>query len=172
MARVDDQIQALVEQWGPERPDLDLAAMATVARLLRLGQLLEGIVGELAARYGLQRAEGDIVFTLRRAGAPYRLSPTRLSESLLVSSGTLTSRLDRLERKGLIERVPHPRDRRSVEVRLTKRGREIADAAVTTRVADERRILTALSEEEREQLARATSKLIERIESGEWREEP
>ena len=78
-----------------------------------------------------------MLFTLRRSGPPYRLAPAKLSESLLVSSGTLTSRLDRLEAKGLIERVPHPSDRRSVEVQLTPRAREIADEAVTIHVANE-----------------------------------
>jgi DNA-binding MarR family transcriptional regulator len=172
VARIDDPIQRLVEQWEPERPDLDLAAMATVGRLLQLGRLLNDVVGELAARYGIQQADGDIVFTLRRAGEPYRLPPSTLSESLLVSSGTLTSRLDRLERRGLIERVPHPTDRRSVEVQLTAAGREMADEAVTIHVANEQRILAVLSERDRAALDRTTSKLIARLASGEWRADP
>jgi DNA-binding MarR family transcriptional regulator len=166
---LDDQIQQLVSQWERERPDLDLEAMATIGRLLRLGELLEQVVGERAARYGLRRPEGDVVFTLRRAGAPHRLSPSQLSASLLVSSGTLTSRLDKLEKLGLIERVPNPEDRRSVEVQLTERGVAVADEAVTEHVEDERRILAALGERRREQLDRAASELIARLESGDWR---
>ena len=166
---VDDEIQQLVEQWRPERPDLDLGAMATIARLLQLGRLLEGAVAELGAEHGVQPAEGDILFTLRRSGPPYRLSPSAISESLLVSSGTLTSRLDRLERKGLIKRVPHPEDRRSVEVELTPRARKQVDEAVTVHVRNEQRILEALSERERAALDRSASKLIARIASGEWR---
>lgn len=170
MAGVEDDIQRLVEQWAPERPDLDLAAMATVARLLQVGRLLEGVVGEIAAEHGLQPAEGDVLFTLRRSGRPYRLSPSVISESLLVSSGTLTSRLDRLERKGLVERVPHPEDRRSVEVQLTPPALKLVDEVVTVHVGNEQRILAALSERERAALDRATSKLIARIASGEWRQ--
>jgi len=166
---VDDEIQRLVEQWRPERPDLDLDAMATIARLLTLGRLLEGVTAELAAEHGLQPAEGDILFTLRRAGPPYRLSPSAISESLLVSSGTLTSRLDRLERKELIKRVPHPEDRRSVEVELTPKALKQVDEAVTVHVGNETRILEALSARERAALDRSTSKLIARISSNEWR---
>jgi DNA-binding MarR family transcriptional regulator len=166
---VDDEIQRLVEQWAPERPDLDLEAMATAARLLQLGRLLNEVVGELGAEHGLQPSEGDVLFTLRRSGSPYRLSPSAISDSLLVSSGTLTSRLDRLERKGLVKRVPHPRDRRSVEVELTPRALKLVDEVVTVHVRNEQRILATLSERERASLDRATSKLIARIASGEWR---
>lgn len=166
---VDDEIQRLVEQWRPERPDLDLEAMATIARLLTLGRLLEGMTGELAAEHGLQPPEGDILFTLRRSGPPYRLSPSAISESLLVSSGTLTSRLDRLERKGLVKRVPHPEDRRSVEVELTPKTLKLVDEVVTVHVRNEARVLETLSERERAALDRSASKLIARITSGEWR---
>jgi DNA-binding MarR family transcriptional regulator len=166
---VDDEIQQLVEQWRPERPDLDLDAMATIARLLQLGRLLDAAIAELAAEHGVLPAEGDILFALRRSGAPYRLSPSAISGSLLVSSGTLTSRLDRLERKGLIERVPHPEDRRSMEVELTPQALKQVDEVVTVHVHNEQRILEALSERERAALDRSTSKLIARIASGEWR---
>ena len=137
--------------------------MATVARLLQLGRLLNGVVEELAAQYGIQASEGDVLFTLRRSGSPYRLLPSAISETLLVSSGTLTNRLDRLETKGLIERVPNPGDRRSVEVALTPKGRELVDEAVTIHVGNEARILSVLSERERAALDRATSKLIGHI---------
>lgn len=170
MQRIDDQVQRLVDQWRPERPDLDLEAMATVARVGQLARLFNGVINDLAAGYGLQQAEGDVLFTLRRAGAPYRLSPAGISEALLVSSGTLTSRLDRLEAKGLIERVPHPTDRRSVEVQLTDEARRVVDEAVTVHVRNEQRMLAPLSERERESLNRITSKLIAHIASGVWRE--
>jgi DNA-binding MarR family transcriptional regulator len=165
----DDFVDRLVAQWGPERPDLDLRAMATVARLTNLGSLIDAEIEALAARYGVSRAEGDILFTLRRAGSPYRLAPSRLSDSLLVSSGTLTSRLDRLEAKGLIARIPHPTDRRSMEVALTDRGRELADEAVTIHVGNERKMLAALSDDELETLNGLTRRLLARVASGEWR---
>lgn len=169
MAPVDDEIERLVQQWAPERPDLDLATMATVARLLQLGTLLSRVVGSLAEEYGLQQADGDVLFTLRRAGPPYRLTPSALSSSLLVSSGTLTSRLDRLELKGLVERIPNPDDRRSVEVQLHPEALKLVDEAVTAHVANEQRILAVLNERERTALDRTTSKLIAQIASGAWR---
>jgi DNA-binding MarR family transcriptional regulator len=170
MKRIDDHVQRLVDQWRPERPDLDLEAMVTVARVGQLARLFNGVINELAGSYGLQQAEGDVLFTLRRAGAPYRLSPAAISDSLLVSSGTLTSRLDRLEAKGLIERIPHPTDRRSMEVQLTDEARKIVDEAVTVHVRNEQRMLAALSQRELESLNGITSKLIKHIASGAWRE--
>src|SRR5687768_10053489 len=99
-------IDELMGQWRAERPDLEGGALATVARLLRLGAALHRQLAERAAEYGVLVAEADVLFALRRSGPPYRLLPSKLSESLLVSSGTLTNRLDRLEAKGLIERHP------------------------------------------------------------------
>ena len=140
--------------------------MATVARLLHLGRRLGAELAARAGEYGVTVPEADILFTLRRSGAPYQLLPSALSESLLVSSGTLTNRLDRLERKGLVERHPNPDDRRSVEVALTRRGRELADEAVTAHVENERRMLAALSERERESLDRLAGKLLDSLDPG------
>lgn len=157
---MSDPIDDLVGQWRAERPDLDLEAMATTARLLRLGAELERRLAAMAARYGVLIAEADILFTLRRAGPPHRLLPSELAGSLLVSSGTLTNRLDRLEAKGLVERHPNPTDRRSVEVALTERGLALTDEAVTEHVENERRMLSALSARERRALDALTSKLL------------
>jgi len=123
--RDHDQVDRLVAQWADERPDLDLDAMATVARLLNLARAIKGRLAAFAADYDLSIPEADVLFTLRRAGGPYRLSPSAISDALLVPSGTMTNRLDRLERKDLIERVRHPTDRRSMEVQLTDRGSEL-----------------------------------------------
>lgn len=170
MPRIDDSIQPLVDQWGAERPDLDPDAIGIAARLLRLSHLLNDLLGERMTKYGLKKAEGDVLYVLRRAGEPYRLSPSRLSEELHVHSGTLTSRLDRLERKGMIERVRHPTDRRSVEVCLSERGLTVAEEAATHGVDDLQRVIAPLSDRERSALNRAASKLIGRIASNEWRE--
>jgi DNA-binding MarR family transcriptional regulator len=166
-----DTVDRLVAQWGPERPDLDLGTMATVARLVRLGQTLAGLNADMARSYGLDPAEGDVLFTLRRAGPPYRLTPARVSQALLVSSGTLTSRLDRLEAQGLIARVPHPTDRRSVEIQLTDRARKMVDEAVTAHVANEQRMLAVLGEEERAELDGLARRLLAHLDSGAWRDE-
>ena len=158
--RDSDQVGRLLAQWAGERPDLDLDAMATVARLLNLARGIEARLSAFAADYDLSIPEADVIFTLRRSGSPYRLSPSAMSEALLVPSGTMTNRLDRLERKGLIERVRHPTDRRSMEVQLTEKGRKLADEAVTLHVENEQRMLEALTQRERATLDRLTAKLL------------
>jgi DNA-binding MarR family transcriptional regulator len=158
-----ERVDELVAQWRAQRPDLDLDAMATVARILRLAGELRRRLDASAARYDVLVSEADVLFTLRRAGDPYRLLPSELSASLLVSSGTLTNRLDRLEGKGLIERRPNPDDRRSVEVGLTKRGLELTEEAVTEHVASEQRMLAGLSDRERQTLDRLTAKLLDHV---------
>jgi DNA-binding MarR family transcriptional regulator len=161
-----DRIDALVAQWAGERPDLDLEAMALVARLMHVTRLATDRLVEGAARYGVNKGEGDVLFALRRSGAPFRLSPSQLSAALLVSSGTMTNRLDRLEERGLIERAPDPCDRRSLQIGLTAAGRKLADEAVGEHVANEQHILAPLSERERDQLARLTRKLLAHLEAG------
>jgi DNA-binding MarR family transcriptional regulator len=137
--------------------------MATIARALTLGRMVEGRLEGLADSYGLGLAEGDLLFTLRRAGMAHRMLPSQLSASLLVSSGTMTARLDRLEARDLIRRVPNPDDRRSVLVELTDLGREVADEAVTQHVAAEQSMLEALSKRDRLELDRLLSTLIEHL---------
>ncbi len=158
-----DRIDALVAQWATQRPDLDTSVMAVVGRLVAVGELIGRRLDHAASQYGLDRGQGDVIFTLRRAGPPYRLSPSRLSSSLLVTSGTMTNRLDRLEERGLIARVPNPTDRRGMDVQLTDEGVRLADEAVTRHVADEEELLAPLSAREREDLVRITRKLLARL---------
>ncbi|MDQ2631281.1 MAG: MarR family transcriptional regulator [Actinomycetota bacterium] len=165
MARDPDRVEALVAQWEAERPDLDLETMALAARLLGVGRMIDARIGALAAEHGMTVGEGDILLTLRRSGAPYRLLPTQLTGSLLVSSGTMTNRLDRLERRGLVERVPNPEDRRSVEIALTDEGRELVDAVIGEHVAREQEMLAPLSARERETLTRILRKLAAHVEA-------
>jgi DNA-binding MarR family transcriptional regulator len=155
-----DRIDALVAQWATQRPDLDTSVMAVVGRLVAVGELIGRRLEHAAAQYGLDRGQGDVIFTLRRAGPPYRLSPSRLSSSLLVTSGTMTHRLDRLEERGLIARVPNPTDRRGTDVQLTDEGVRLADEAVARHVADEEELLAPLSTRERDDLVRITRKLL------------
>lgn len=155
-----DRLDALAAQWADERPDLDVEVMATVGRLLAVGALIGRRLDAFAARHGLDRGQGDVLFTLRRAGRPYRLSPTALAESLLVSSGTMTNRLDRLEQRGLIRRLPNPADRRALDIELTETARELVDRLIGEHVANEQQILEPLSESERRQLVRITRKLL------------
>jgi DNA-binding MarR family transcriptional regulator len=160
MSRTPDEIDAIVGQWAAERPDLDLETMARAARAMEVGRRIEGEIAAMARGAGLDVAEGDVLFTLRRAGAPHRLAPSAISAALLVSSGTLTSRLDRLERKGLIRRVAHPTDRRSTEVELMPKAVRLVDAAVTRHVANEQAMLAGLSDREQAQLDRLNRKLL------------
>jgi DNA-binding MarR family transcriptional regulator len=158
-----DRIDALVSQWAEAHPDLDLATMALAARLMGAGALIRARVAEMARGHGLSVEEGDILFTLRRAGAP-GLSPTALTSSLLVSSGTMTNRLDHLEAKGLVERVPNPEDRRAVEIVLTRKGTKLVDKAVFEHVAGEADALAVLSDAERKRLDATLRKLIAHLE--------
>lgn len=155
-----DRLDQLAAQWAAERPDLDHEVMATVGRLLTLGTLIGRRLDATAAEHGLDRGQGDVLFTLRRAGAPYRLAPSQLTASLLVTSGTMTNRLDRLEQRGLVRRRPNPEDRRGLDVELTEEGRELVDRLVGEHVAGEQDMLAPLSATERAQLVRITRKLL------------
>jgi len=155
-----DRIDQLIGQWAEQRPDLETGVMAEVARLLLVARLMDQRIGALARGYGLAPGEGDVLLTLRRAGPPFRLSPSRMSESLLVTSGTMTNRLDRLEQRGLVRRSPNPDDRRGLDVELTPEARRLVDAALVEHVANENEMLAPLTTREREQLQRTLRKLL------------
>ena len=153
-------VSELFSAWERERPDLDVATMVTVGQVLRFSAHARAVIAANAKTYGVSIEEGDILFTLRRAGAPYQASPTAIASALLVPSGTLTGRLDKLERLGAIERVPDPADRRAMSVRLTAEGLRATDEAITAHVALEQQLLTPLSAKERAQLDRLMAKLL------------
>ncbi|HEY2935141.1 MAG TPA: MarR family transcriptional regulator [Gaiellaceae bacterium] len=155
-----DAIDRILEQWRRERPELDASPMAVIGRIYRLDALLSRSTNAVLGRQGLTGAEFDVLASLRRAGAPFRLTPTGLGRSLMADSGTVTHRLDRLEERGLIRRHRAKADRRSVEVALTARGRKLVDVAVEEHVENERRILEGLSGRDREQLIRLLRKFL------------
>ncbi len=148
-----DRVDRIIEQWAHERPDLDTTAMAVFGRVFRLAKMAGDEVGRAYAAYGIGRPEFDVLATLRRSGPPFCLSPGALADSMMLSSGGTTARLDRLERAGLVERTASPTDRRGVLVRLTDRGREIIDDAVGAGLAEQRRLLGHLPPAAVEQLA-------------------
>lgn len=156
----------LVAQWRQERPELDVEAMTLVARILTVAAQVSQRIEALAKDHQITSAEGDVLFTLRRAGAPYTLSPTTLAKSLLVSSGTMTNRLDRLERRALIERKANPRDRRAVDILLTRKGLELVDEAITEHVARETEMLSGLTSTERTRLDTILRKLGNHLQEG------
>src|SRR6187431_713863 len=152
-----DVVDEFIEQWRNERPDLRLDAMASIGRL---GRVIEATL----QRHDLRLSDFDVLATLRRLGAPYVATPSRVTQSLMLSPATLTSRLDRLESIGLIERRGDPDDRRSLLVALTKAGFDRIDAAVTDHVATEEQILGALSAKQRRALDDALSALLRSLE--------
>lgn len=144
---------------------MDVSPIDVIGRISRLSRLLEKSIEETFASFGLGRGGFDVLAALRRAGEPYRLSPTELYNSLLISSGAMTNRIDRLEEIGLVERTPDPDDRRGVSVGLTPAGKELIDVAVEQHYANERRLLRGLSADEREILSQLLRKLLTDCES-------
>jgi DNA-binding MarR family transcriptional regulator len=154
-----DGVDLILEQWRRERPDLDSSAIGIVGRISRLARELEQRLEPVYRGHGLEPGWHDVLATLRRTGPPYRLRPSELtSASMLTSSGT-TKRLDRLEQAGLIARAPDPDDRRGTLISLTPAGRELIDALTDAHLANERRLLDALSEADRRRLADLLRKL-------------
>jgi DNA-binding MarR family transcriptional regulator len=155
-----DQVDRLLSQWLRERPDLDVRPMGVIGRISRLARHLDRRLKPVFQRHDLDRGLFDVLATLRRSGAPYRLSPTELFNSVMLSSGAMTSRIDRLEQAGLVARTPDPEDRRGILVELTPRGRELVDRAVEAHIANEWRLIEALTSEEQAELARLLRKLL------------
>lgn len=156
-----DRAARAVEQWRRERPDLDVKPMLLLGRLSELAALVSREhLNPLFARFGLQPGEFDVLATLRRAGAPYTLTPTALYEATMITSGAMTNRLDRLEKAGLVKRAPHPKDRRGVVVQLTAKGRALIDEAITDHVANEWTVVERLTPEEQDLLAELLLKLL------------
>jgi DNA-binding MarR family transcriptional regulator len=149
----EDEVDRLVAAWRRERPDLDVAPMHVLSRVTRLSRHLDLARRQAFADRGLEASEFDVLSALRRAGAPYELSPGQLVRETLVTSGTMTNRVDRLAGKGLVQRLPDPADRRGVIVRLTAEGRARVDAALEQLLLQERRLLGALSASEQSDLA-------------------
>lgn len=139
---MDDEVDAIAAAWHRERPDLDVAPMQALSRLTRLARRLDTVRAEAFAQAGLQGWEFDVLAVLRRAGAPYAVSAGRLTAETLVTSGTMTNRVDRLAARGLVTREPDPADRRGVLVSLTDAGRDAVDGAMTALLARQRQLLT------------------------------
>jgi DNA-binding MarR family transcriptional regulator len=150
---VRDEVDELVEAWARERSDLDLGPVEVFSRISRLARHLDLARRRAFTAHGIESWEFDVLAALRRAGAPYELSPGRLVRETLVTSGTMTNRVDRLAGRGLVERLPDPRDRRGVLVRLTPEGKATVDGAFTALLAAERALLADLPARERTRLA-------------------
>lgn len=155
----EDAIDRLIEQWRRERPDLDPRPMAVIGRLLRAARIADRAIEQRLAQHSLQPGWFDVLSALRRAGAPHKLTPGQLTRALMLSTGGMTKRLDRMESAGLVRRSPDPNDRRGLLVELTNKGRRLVDAAVEAHLENEERLLGSLSRSERVQLEQLLRKL-------------
>lgn len=151
--RREDEVDRIVAAWRRERPDLDVEPLTVLSRVSRLARHLDLARRGSFARHDLEPWEFDVLSALRRAGEPYRLSPGALLTQTLVTSGTMTNRIDRLAERGLVQRLPSPGDRRGVLVQLTEQGRARVDAAMSELLDVERGLLARLDARDRERLA-------------------
>lgn len=159
-----DEVDAVVDAWHRERPDLDVAPLHVLSRISRLARLLDQARRQAFSQHHLDGWEFDVLSALRRGGTPYELSPGALMQQTLVTSGTMTNRVDRLAQRGLVERRPAPNDRRGVLVRLTDQGRAIVDGAMADLLDYERGLLAELDHPERDRLSGALRTLLASLE--------
>jgi DNA-binding MarR family transcriptional regulator len=160
----DDQIDEVLGSWRSTRPSIDTGPLEVTGRLSRIGPLLGRRQEAVFSRFGVNRGEVGALSALRVSGPPHRLSPTRLGRGLMLSSAGVTSRIDRLERRGLVRRLPDPDDRRGVIVELTDEGGRLVDEAVAAVAESDRQLLARLDADEIAQLQALLKKLLASLE--------
>ncbi|MGW3150406.1 MarR family winged helix-turn-helix transcriptional regulator [Streptomyces sp. NPDC001177] len=162
--RRKDPVDAITDQWAAMRPDLDTTAMEVFGRVFRIARAMGDRVDKVHARFGISRGEFDVLATLRRSGEPYALSPRQLSATLMVTTGGMTGRLDKLERANLLRRSPDPHDRRGLQVTLTEEGLRLVDEAVGADLAVQTEALSVLDKDQASQLGRTLRELVRKTE--------
>ncbi len=155
-----DEVDRIVAAWRRERPDLDVSPLEVLSRVDRLSRHLDRARRDAFQAHGLEPWTFDVLAALRRAGSPYQLSPGQLVTQTLVTSGTMTNRIDRLVSQDLVQRFPDPADRRGVLVRLTAAGRERVDAAVADLVRREHELLGEIDVADRDHLVATLRRLV------------
>ena len=155
-----DSIEPLLAEWRRARPDLDPTPFAIFGRIWRLSGNLVAQAEKWLKPLGLTFESFSVIVTLRRCGAPYELNPTALYRESLLSSGAITNRIDRVEREGLVKRLPDPNDRRGTIVRLTAKGRALADRAIALHFSALAQAIDGLGQVEQDQLARLLARLL------------
>ena len=162
-----DRVDKILAQWRAQRPDLQhqLQPMALMGRVGRLSTHLRHGMERVFKAHGLNAASFDVLATLRRSGAPYALTPSELLDWTMVTSGTMTNRLDRLEAKGLVERVQSSKDARSVKVQLTDKGIDLIDNLIAEHVSNQQAMTTALDLSEQQDLDRLLGKWLKSFEA-------
>jgi DNA-binding MarR family transcriptional regulator len=147
-----DQVDTFIAQWAQERPDLDVSPLAIIGRISRLAIELQVRLDRVFAEFDLQSWEFDVMATLVRSGAPHELTPGELDRTMMITSGTTTHRISKLEARGYVTRRRDDEDRRVVRVRLTDAGRGVFDATHVAHMANERATLEPLAPADREKL--------------------
>lgn len=160
MPQGEDEVDRIVAAWRRERADLDVAPLEVLSRVTRLAKHLDRDRAAAFAEHDLETWEFDVLAALRRSGAPYQLSPSALVTQTLVSSGTMTNRIDRLAERGLVVRKPDPADGRGVIVKLTAEGRGLVDLALADLLARERVLLEVLDPARRRELSMLLKRLV------------
>lgn len=153
MSRTQDEVDHIVAAWRTERPDLNVEPLQVMSRLSRLSRHLDRARASACADFDLELWEFDVLSALRRAGPPHQLSPGQLLTQTMVTSGTMTNRVNRLVEHGLVDRLPDPDDRRGALVRLTAEGKRRIDAAMGTLLEQEEAMLAGLDTAQRRVLA-------------------
>ena len=161
-----DHVDQILKQWNRERPDLDVDPMGLIGRVKRLYHHLCQEMEKTFAEHGLNLASFDVLATLRRSGEPYRMSPSELMASTMVTSGTMTNRIDQLVKSGYVERISNPTDGRSFLIGMTDEGFAVIDAAVTDHVKTQRRLTAGLSTGEFQRLNRLLGSFLDGLEQG------
>ena len=160
MGTQPDDVDRIAAAWQRERPDLDVGPLQILSRVSRLARHLDLARRQSFAAHDLETWEFDVLAALRRAGDPYSLSPGQLGTQTLVTSGTMTNRIDRLESRGLVRREPDPTDRRGVRVVLTEPGRSAVDDAMSDLLTREQALLCALDGSQQSDLAALLRTLV------------
>ena len=155
-----DLVDKILNQWQRERSDLDVSPMGIIGRISRLSRHFETHLKPVFDKYGINSGEFDVLATLRRSGEPYQLTPTLLFKSVMLTSGAMTNRLNRLENRGLIIRSADPDDRRGTIVSLTPLGLELIDSAIEDHVLNEHKLLKPYTALELTELAPLLRKLL------------
>lgn len=157
-------MELILDQWRRELPELDVSSMAVFGRLARVSHRAAARVEPVFTGHGLTRGEFDVLAALRRSGSPFRLTPTALSHGLMLSSGGMTKRLDRLAASGLVRRIANPDDRRGSLIELTPTGRRVLEDTVFEAQTQERSLIAGMPERDRRELARLLASLSETLE--------
>lgn len=161
-----DNVDKITAQWHKERPDLNVGPMGLIGRLKRLTHNLSREMEKVFAAHGLNSSNFDVLATLRRSGAPYALSPNDLLATMMITSGTMTNRIDQLAKTGYVERKSNPKDRRGFIIALTKKGFDVIDTMLEAHVENQIRLTSCLSTQESQQLNALLSKFLNHFEKG------